>query len=187
MGVSQTPIREALQKLEQDGLVRIVPQSRTTVRRIDVKQLHETHFLRVAVESEVVRQLAQGGHKDNLRRARAVLHMQGALVGDTDQMDMFDALDRSFHLTLFEALGMGRLHAMLARQLGHLSRCQRLDLQRDGKMADIIAAHTAIIDGIDAGDHDAAVAAMRAHLSGTIRRVPDLQDEFPDYFTTGAD
>ena len=187
MGVSQTPVREALQKLEQDGLIRIVPQSRTMVRRIDVKQLEETQFLRLAVESEVVRRLAAGGYEEALRRARAIVQMQAALGGDPGQMDMFDALDRSFHLTLFEALGMGRLHAMLARQLGHLARCQRLTLPRAGKMADIVVAHTAILDGIEAHDAEAAVAAVRDHLSGTIRQVPDLLVEFPDYFIAGSD
>ncbi|WP_425098954.1 GntR family transcriptional regulator [Tropicibacter sp. S64] len=187
LGVSQTPVREALQKLEQDGLIRIVPQSRTTVRRIDVKQLEETQFLRVAVESEVVRRLAQGGYEAGVKRARALVQMQATLGDDVGQMELFDTLDRGFHLSLFEAVGMGRLHAMLARQLGHLARCQRLTLPRAGKMADIVAAHSAILDGIEAQDQEAALTAVRDHLSGTIRQVPDLKKEFPDYFVSGSD
>ena len=50
-GVSQSPIREALQRLRDEGLVLIYPQSRTVVSRIDMRQLFETQFLRVAVET----------------------------------------------------------------------------------------------------------------------------------------
>ena len=57
-GVSQTPIREALQRLEQEGLVRIFPQSKTVVTRIDQSELREAHFLRVALETEVAQRIS---------------------------------------------------------------------------------------------------------------------------------
>lgn len=184
-GVSQTPIREAMHELEQDGLIRIYPQSRTVVTRIDVKQLHETQFLRVAVECEVVRRLAKAHRPETVRRARGILDMQGTLVGKIDQMDLFDELDRAFHQTLFEGVGMAGINATVQRRLGHLSRCQRLELPREGKMATIHGQHLAVLDGIKAGDGDAAAEAMRAHLSGTISRIASLRQEFPDYFIGG--
>lgn len=49
--VSQTPLRDALQRLEQDGLVQIFPQSRTMVTRIDIPLIHEAYFLRTALET----------------------------------------------------------------------------------------------------------------------------------------
>ena len=182
-GVSLTPLREAMAMLEQDGLVRIVPQSGTVVKRIDVPQLFETHFLRVAVETEVVRRLARQGGGEALRKARAILKMQEALAGDTEQVAMFNDLDRSFHLALFAGLGMEGLHLMLHRRLGHLARCQRLDLPSEGKMASILAHHGAILDAIEAGDSEAATRAMREHLSGTIRRLDALRAQVPEYFS----
>ena len=59
--VSQTPIREALRLLSQEGLVRIQPQSRMVVRRIDIPAILEAHFLRVSLETEVCRSLAAAG------------------------------------------------------------------------------------------------------------------------------
>ncbi|MGO8433620.1 GntR family transcriptional regulator, partial [Rhizobium johnstonii] len=56
--VSQTPTRDALQLLPQEGLVRIYPQSSTVVTRIDVLQIYEAHFLLVALETEVCRRPA---------------------------------------------------------------------------------------------------------------------------------
>lgn len=182
-GVSQTPVREALQRLEQEGLVLIYPQSKTVVSRIDVRQLSETHFLRVAIESEVVRRLATSGNRNVIRRTQAILDMQKALVATEEEMPMFAELDRSFHLALFEAVGMENLHHMLLARLGHLYRCQRLELPQQVRRQSIVAAHQSIIDGLSEGDPEAAVAAMRDHLSGTISRVASLRLEFPDYFT----
>lgn len=185
-GVSQTPIRDALQKLEQEGLVRIQPQSKTLVRRIDVKQLYETHFLRVAVECEVVRRLAMHPHVDVVNRARAIVNMQKSLIGQIDQMDLFNQQDKMFHQTLFDAAGAGSINSILQGKTGHLARCQRLDLPKKGKMADIVSAHTAILDGIESGNPEEAAAAMRQHLSGTIQRVETLRAENPEFFTQDA-
>lgn len=182
--VSQAPIREALQALEEDGLVVIIPQSRTLVSQIDVVQLHESQFLRVAVECEVVRRLAMGGHHDTIGRARSILRMQSTLEGQLDQMDMFNDLDRSFHATLFDGAGMSRVNEMVRRKMGHLARCQRLELPIRGKMATILAQHTKIIETLEAGDPISAMDAMREHLSGTISRVDKLRLEHPDYFSS---
>ncbi|MDW4499351.1 GntR family transcriptional regulator [Sulfitobacter sp. D35] len=181
--VSQTPVREALQRLEQEGLVRIFPQSRTVVSKIDVRQLSETHFLRVSVETEVVRRLASGDGVDVVGRAKAIVDMQEILVGTEDQMPMFSDLDRTFHRTLFEGVGMESLHALLLVRLGHLYRCQRLELPLEGKMRSIVDAHRSILDGLSRRHPPAAVDAMRRHLSGTISRVEAIRGEHPDYFT----
>ncbi len=180
--VSQTPIREAMQKLEQDGLVRIFPQSKTMVSRIDTKQLQETQFLRVSLEIETVRRLTEKGDKDLMKRARTIVRMQESIIDDLSQVQVFNDLDRTFHRTLFEGVGMQNLHHFLIGKLGHLARCQRLELPRIGKMQDILDSHKAILDGIESGDHVRATEAMRKHITGTILRVASLQDEFPDYF-----
>ena len=182
-GVSQTPVREALQRLEKEGLVLIYPQSKTIVAKIDVRQLSETQFLRVSVETEVVRRLAANDRQDTLRRAQTLLDMQKTLVGSDEGMPMFTELDRSFHQSLFEGVGMENLYVMLLERLGHLYRCQWLELPREGKMQDIIEAHQAVLTGIAKRDPERAARAMNAHLSGTISRVESLRKEFPDYFT----
>lgn len=182
-GVSQTPVREALQRLEQDGLVLIYPQSRTIVSRIDVRQLSETQFLRVAVETEIVRRLAGNPGGETVGRAQALVQMQRTLVDSAEQMAMFADLDRTFHRTLFEGVGVGSLHAMLTRRLGHMYRAQRLELPRKGKMQAIVDAHQAILDGIASGDAERAVEAVRDHLSGTINRIASLRNEHPEFFT----
>ncbi len=181
--VSLTPIREALQLLEQDGLVRILPQSGTLVTRIDPDALEQAHFLRISTEVEVARRLAIDPAPASLKRAQAIVDMQAALIGDADQMDMFSELDRSFHRTLFEGAGVEKIYAMVARRQGHMARCQRLELPQAGRMETIVEAHRDIIRGIAAGDAEQAAAAMRNHLTGTINRVDSIRAANLDYFT----
>ncbi|MBU3031336.1 GntR family transcriptional regulator [Paracoccus marinaquae] len=180
--VSQTPIREALQLLKQENLVRIYPQSKTVVTRIDIPQIHEAHFLRVALETEVCRRLASERDDQTVTRARSIVKMQEAIAEDRSQMALFQELDELFHRTLFAALDRTGLYQLLRERSGHLERIRRLHLPEMGKVLDVLGAHNAIIDAIDARDEDRAVAAIRDHLSRTITKIGELQKEFPDYF-----
>lgn len=184
--VSLTPIREAMQRLEQDGLIKIFPQSKTVVTKIDVAQIYEVHFLRVAVEVEVARRLAETPDSPAVKKARAILTMQQTLVDNLEEIDLFNELDEAFHQTLFAGVGRLNLHAMLKSKTGHLTRVRRLDLPKEGKVRDIMKAHWAVLEAIEAGDPLAAQEAMRNHLAGTVRRIEELRREHPDYFKTTA-
>lgn len=181
-GASQTPLREALQRLEQEGLVRTLPQSRTLVTRIDRSELAEAQFLRLALETEVARRLAENPEESLLQRIRGIVKLQEALADDLSQAELFNDLDRTFHRALFQALGLESTHALMMTRLGHLARCQRLLLPRRGKMKEILKAHLAIVDGIAAGDPARAELAVREHLSKTTSRIEQLMKDYPDYF-----
>lgn len=181
-GVSQTPVREALLRLERDGLVDVFPQSKTVVTRIGLAELYEAHFLRVAVECEAARRLVAAPNAEALARARSIVTMQAALVGDLDQMGPFNELDEAFHRTLFEGVGHVDLYYLVRSRAGQLDRARKLDLPRLDKMRAIVEAHRAILDGIASGDVAAADAAVRAHLTGTVERIGLLRDEHPEFF-----
>ena len=78
-GVSQTPVRDALRKLEQEGLVIVHPQSSTLVAPIDIGQAHETQFLRTALECEVARTITAAPGDFDLRPAELVLDEMEAI------------------------------------------------------------------------------------------------------------
>lgn len=181
--VSQSPIREAMMRLEQDGLVASYPQSRTVVTRIDRTRIVQEHFLRVAVECEVVRRLTENPRPEAISRLRGYLRLQEAIVEDLDQAALFKQLDDAFHEALFEAAGQGGLHAHIASQSSQMARLRTLDLPRKGKMSAVFEGHKQVIDAIEAGDANGAADAMRTHLSGTIDRIPALVAEYPRYFS----
>lgn len=181
--VSQSPVREAIQRLEQDGLVVSYPQSRTVVTRIDQSQISEEHFLRVAVESEVVRRLAESADPKTIVSLRGYLRLQEALVEDVEQSALFRQLDNAFHDALFEGVNQAGLHRHIVSRSGHLERVRTLDLPRVEKMRAVYEGHKQIVEAIEERDAIAAPAAMRVHLSGTIERLLRLREEHKQYFS----
>lgn len=180
--ISQTPLRESLQRLETEGLVEIFPQSRTVVTRIDTGQIFEAHFLRMAVETEVLRRLAVDCDAGILARLRTLLAMQEALANNPAELAAFQELDEVFHQTLMAGIGQPGLHALLRARSGHLNRVRQLDMPSEGKIRSILCGHAAIVAALAAKDPAAAVAAIRDHLSQTVSRIGLLRAQHPDYF-----
>jgi DNA-binding GntR family transcriptional regulator len=180
--VSVTPLRDALQLLEQDGLVEIFPQSRTQVTRIDLAKVREAHLLRVALETEVVRSLAERESSDAVGHCRAVIELQRSVADDRSQLQLFHQLDEYFHASLFAALELEDLQKIVRSRAGHLDRVRRLQTHSDDKIREIVEGHVAIVDAIEAHDPQAAMEALRQHLW----KAPDWTDAFRaqyrDYF-----
>ena len=180
--LSQTPVRDALLQLAQEGLVDIFPQHATLVSRIDIASATQAHFLRCAIELEVVRTLALAAAEDTaVLRAKltAQIDLQAALgVADTEE---FIASDQAFHRLMYEAAGAPDLYELVRRRSGHLDRLRRLDLPSPGKAERVVRDHRAIVAALAASDADAAQAAMRTHLSGTLGRIAAIRARHPDY------
>jgi DNA-binding GntR family transcriptional regulator len=179
-GVSSTPLRDALMRLEEDGLVEVFPQHATFVSRIDLHRVHQAHFLRLAIELEVVGTVARAPDAATVAHLRGLLARQGAMqqLGDTDG---FSAADHAFHLALFEAANVPELWTLVRAQSGHLDRLRRLHLPTPGKVDSIMIEHTAILEAIAAGDGKAAQDSMRRHLAGTVSNVEEIRKAFPHY------
>jgi GntR family transcriptional regulator, rspAB operon transcriptional repressor len=178
-GVSQTPVRDALMKLEQEGLVEVYPQHATLVARIDVQAARQAHFLRLAIELEAVRRLAEHRGDALLADLRRIVAEQRRLKpGDTEG---FAAADRAFHRALYEAAGVPDLWQLVRRHSGHIDRLRLLNLPLPGKMGAIVRDHEAIVAAIARRDADAAATALRRHLSGTLSIIDQIRRQHPDY------
>jgi DNA-binding GntR family transcriptional regulator len=182
-GLSQTPIRDALMKLGEEGLVDIFPQHATVVSRIDVASATQAQFLRRAIEAEVVRTLA--GHADAalLEQLRAQIDVQASLMGSPAYLD-FIAADRAFHRLLYVAAGVPDLFDLVRQRSGHVDRLRMLNLPTVGKQRAIVRDHRRIVEAIASGDAEAAQQHLHAHLSGTLAQAETIRAARPDYFTT---
>ncbi len=180
--VSQTPVREALLRLEQVGLINVRPQSGTEVAYIDVAQLEQNHFLREALECEVVRRLSEQQDQSLVEHLRSIIDMQEQVASDDGDVMLFAKLDELFHRTMYEALGQLALFNLVRSRSGHMDRVRRLHLPTEGKIRSVLEGHRNIISGIEQGNPELAIDYMREHLAGTIERVHSLKEEFPEYF-----
>jgi len=110
----------------------------------------------------------------------AVLTRQKRVMSP-ETYDLFDTLDKDFHRVLYERADILGLWLTVRRQGVHLDRLRMLNLPMPGKLQQIIGDHEGIVDAVRLGDPDAAVAAMRKHLSGTLSIVDLICEQHPDY------
>ncbi len=180
-GVSQTPVRDALLRLQEEGLVDIFPQHATLVSRIDVAHARQAQFLRLSIELEMARRVASET-PDETADALAEILRQQEHVANPATYDRFDALDRDFHRVLYDQSGNAGLWRVMRAQSTHLDRLRRLNLPMPGKMQAVLSDHRAIVDAIrgrNAGG--AAEKAMRQHLSGTLAIVDAITAKHPEF------
>ncbi|HWL82235.1 MAG TPA: GntR family transcriptional regulator [Roseomonas sp.] len=179
-GLSQTPIRDALSRLAEEGLVDVFPQHATRVSRIHLGLARQAHFLRVAIELEVVRVVAEAPPPATLERLQAMLGEQERLLAAADY-GALTAGDASFHRELYLTAGMPDLWEMVRQKSGHIDRLRRLNLPDPGKAEAVVHDHGRLLAALRQGDPGAAQAALRAHLSGTLRSVDQIRARHPGY------
>ncbi|MFN4154375.1 MAG: GntR family transcriptional regulator [Paracoccaceae bacterium] len=178
-GISRQPVREAFIKLAEEGLLEVRPQRGTYVRKISVTAVMDARFVREAIEADVVRLLAQAPDPVLERELKRQIEAQRQIIA-TD-VQGFVPLDDRFHRTLAEAAGKPFAWTVIDGMKSQMDRVRQLStlrLQRDT----LIAHHTAIAEGIGAGDADRAEAAMRTHLREILKDLPVIRQSLPEYF-----
>lgn len=178
-GLSQTPVRDALLKLEEEGLVTVFPQYATLVSRVNLRQARQAHFMRRAIEADVARLLAENRTDalvTDLRKANALVRVEAEAADHA----AFLVADRAFHQTMFQHADMMIVWSLVRNSSGHLDRLRRLNLKNVG-VDRIVRQHEDVIDAIDKGDPDRAEAALRTHLANTLALLERVVGEFPEY------
>ncbi|WP_114944085.1 GntR family transcriptional regulator [Microvirga calopogonii] len=179
-GLSSTPIRDALLRLQEDGLVDIFPQHATVVSPIDLTLAHQAHFLRRSLELEIVRSLALSPDPRLIARLQGFLAQQQALM-EAEDFEAFSAADQAFHQHLYEAARMSDLWILVRSRSGHIDRLRRLHLPTPGKAQDIVQHHRLVVRAIAEGKADEAQEHLRHHLSGTLAHVEEIRAKYPGY------
>lgn len=166
-GTSRTPIREALRRLEGDGHLERDPSGGLRPAVPSVREMRELYDVRVALEELVVSRAATAGDA----AALDALHADwSALTGDwrdgraSLRGPDFVHADEDFHRRVAAASGHETAERLL-RDVNDRIRIVRIhDFTSDERIDATLAEHAEILDAIRAGDPDAAVAFMRAHV-----------------------
>ncbi|BDH12018.1 MULTISPECIES: GntR family transcriptional regulator [Streptomyces] len=168
IGVSRTPIREALLLLAAEDLVRLVPKRGAHIAPLSGREIRELMEMRGLIERFAAERTTDRGTAPVDEMAGILAH-QDTLRGE-DSTKEFIAADHRFHATLVAAVGntlMSRQYdALRSRQI----RAGVLALYRSGnRQDDVLAEHRRILDGLVAGDAKAACAAIDSHIQATQR------------------
>jgi DNA-binding GntR family transcriptional regulator len=181
LGVSRTPVREALARLRDDQLVQIVPQLGTFVSRISVAGVDDAQFLREALECSAVRLATEHADAGDVAQLNAIISGQ-EVARDAADPAAFFVLDDELHSSLCELSGRPIAWTIVARANGHLNRVRRLSLAEPSYIAEMIKEHKAVVDAVGRGEPDAAEHALRHHLRMVLSDLPNIRNAHPEYF-----
>lgn len=165
-GTSRTPVREALLRLEAEGFLEIVPKKGAYVPPISGEEIRAVMQARELVESWCVRKVVRAGY-DIVAELDELVARQRTLLADP--IGFIDC-DRAFHRLIVGATGnpvLGEFYESLRdRQI-------RMGLRAVARTAsrahNVLTEHAAIVDAIRSGQPDQAEAALKTHLSSTLR------------------
>lgn len=184
LGVSRSPVTEAMTRLASEGLVDIIPQTGTFVTRFSMAEIREGAFLREALELAAVEAVATTITEEQLVLLRRNLRIQEALMQDGDTAG-FHKMDAQMHELILSFTGYRRLAALAETSWIHVNRARHLNLPLPGRMKTTLAEHKAIVAALEARDPEAARQATRHHLGQLIRLLGPLIAERPELFTNG--
>lgn len=182
LGVSRQPVREAFIKLADAGLVEVQPQRGTLVRLISRREVETARFIREAIEVAIVRRLAAGGGAGAAAALRASMARQEEARAAGDAAGFLDH-DEAFHQSIARDAGCESAWRLLESLKAQMDRVRFLSFAEATPIAKLIAQHGAIVAALEAGDPDAAEAAMRVHLGEMLTSLPELAARHPDLFT----
>lgn len=165
LGLSRTPVREALMDISQFQIVDVMPQRGSRISLIDYALVEEARFARQVLETAILPQVCEHITPSDVALLRQNVRMQ-MLSQETDMsgtLDMME-LDNEFHRQLFHIAQKDNIYRMLNGMTIHFDRVRALSLNvvKDKK---IIDDHQALCDAIEQGDVKRATEVMQKHLS----------------------
>jgi DNA-binding GntR family transcriptional regulator len=166
LGVSRTPVREAMRRLTSENLVTEAPGRGLMVASLDKRQIMELYALREVLEGMAARHAAQHAGMGDLDQMRDVHAAMGRSLADPRAQER---LNDDLHLTIYEAAHNRYLMEALTNLADTLTLLGRTTYAAPGRPEEASDEHARIIDAIAARDPDTAEAAARAHMRGAAR------------------
>ncbi len=163
LGVSRTPLREALVRLEHEGLISIQPRHGIQVLPISADDMAEIYQVITSLECEAIYALAAKGLSNEEQNVlESTTHdMERAL--ESNNLDAWAAADEKFHQLLLDLCGNKRLKETVMMYWGQAHRARYVTLSFRDKPTDSTEDHTAVVQAIKSGDAEKAVAIHRHH------------------------
>lgn len=181
LGVSRSPVADAVARLAVEGLVQVVPQAGTFVARFSMAEIREGAFLREAIETAAAERVAGQITDAQIEELARSLRMQEALLGAGD-VDGFYGLDAGMHELILSFTGFRRLAHVSETAWLHVNRARRLLLPMNGRAQSTLVEHQAIVAALAARDPDAARTAVRHHLRQLMHHLEPLERTRPELF-----
>jgi|SRR5476649_1145987 len=179
--VSRQPVREAFIKLAEAGLIQVLPQRGTFVRKISLRRVADGRFIREALETAVVRRAAAGASADYLAKLDHNIELQKLAALNHSSPD-FLLLDDEFHRMIALSIDCELAWNTVENIKAAMDRVRYLTLREISPPDQLVAQHIGILNAIKSRDADAAENAMRRHLQEMIFSVAPVAQSNGEWF-----
>ena len=178
LGMSRTPVREALMRLQNEGLVEVIPRHGMRVLPVSPNDMREIYQILTALECMAAELLAsrKPAAKDLKPLVDATKEMDKALKAD--DLDAWAAADERFHAHLVDLAGNRQLQATVLNYWDRAHRARMFTLRLRPKPVNSTKEHMAMVEHLRAGDAAGAAAVTRAHRERANRELVAIFEHF---------
>ena len=179
LGISRTPVREAVKKVSDEGLIEVFAQHGTFVSAISRKQVEEAYIIRIALELESIKRAALVIEPSQIHDLEDIIHAQEVAV-KRERYDEAIARDDDLHRYIAEVNGLTMLWKAVDVSKAQMDRCRLRTIPSPGAAQETIAQHRAILAALEKRDQEGAMTALREHLETSLRNTLAYLDTDPD-------
>ncbi len=180
IGVSRTPIREALIELSKSKIVKIYPQKGSYVSLIDWELVEEALFMRLTLEKAVVRLACQGVTDEKMQELEKNVKLQKFYIDNNEAGELLE-LDNQFHKELFAITNKIHIYRLMSGMMLHFDRLRALRTKAIDQQY-VIADHLEILEAIKNKKPMDGEMAMERHLTRHIIDEKIVMEKYPQYF-----
>ena len=181
MGLSRTPVREALIELAKVKIIEIAPQKRSVVAYIDYAMVEEARFMRNTLECAVVQLACRYMTEADLERLEENVKLQRFYLENGNYGGIME-LDMQFHASLFEIARKRQVYQMVQHLAIHFDRVRSIAL-RSVKDIKIVEDHAQLVELLRSGDAEHAGILMEKHLNRYRFDEAAIRESYPQYFS----
>ena len=180
LGISRTPVREAIQELHKAAIVEIYPQRGSYISLIDTKLVEEAVFLRRVLDVAVIQEACDLATDEDLMKMEENLALQDFYLQNLATDKIFE-LDNEFHRLIYVAASKETVHKMRKTMMIHFDRVRTLSMLtvKDTK---IVGDHKLMFEAIRNKDKDEAARLVEKHLKRYKVDHDALYEAHPEYF-----
>lgn len=186
--VSRTPVRDALWRLQEQGFVDTIPYRGTYVTLLNLNNIRQIIYMRVAVETMVMRDFIDVATPMIMEDIRYMIRKQQALILEADfEPEQFYWMDAKLHAIWFEATDKRKLWEIIQAQQLHYTRFRMLDFVTETDFTRIIKEHKLLFELLERKDKDGLEEALKEHLYYSMKRMKkQIEVDYKDYFEQDA-
>jgi len=183
--VSRTPAREALVKLETEGLVDIIPQSKSVISKIDIDKARQEWFIRSSLELGMVDSFFEKLTDEDVEKMRFYnnrMHELAEYPRNHENIYQYLLADNEFHAVTYEVSGEKLAANVIGNTMAHYSRLRFLTDLDEYYQGRTSTGHTKLLGLVEKRDVEGYRDALKIHLGHILNDISDLEKLFPDYF-----